>query len=322
LTRFDRNSLLELEPPVHTRLRRLVNRAFVSRQADKQRSRVSELANSLIDGFSKGTDFDLITSYAEVIPVVVICELLGIATDNADQLLAWSHKMVAIYEHSNNQDVEEQAETAASEFESFIYAEIERKRMNPDDDLLTELVAAKEKGEKLNNEELIATCMLLLNAGHEATVHGIGNGVKTMIENGVDVNRWMSSKDGSRALVEESLRFDPPLHMFNRYVLEDLSLQGHNFKQGDVIGLLLGAANRDPGKFVNPHTFDPNRGGVGHTGFGAGIHFCVGAPLARLEVEVAIKCLFSRLSALKLARRPRYADRYHFHGLDRLELVF
>jgi cytochrome P450 len=284
--------------------------------------RINELADSLINGFSADAEFDLISGYAEVIPVVVICEMLGIATEMADQLLAWSHKMVAIYEHSSNPDIEEEAEAAALEFESFIRREIEVKRRNPDEDLLTELVAAEEEGDRLNNEELIATCILLLNAGHEATVHGIGNSVKTMIENQVDVNRWMSSTDGARALVEESLRFDPPLHMFNRYVLEDLSLHGQTFKQGDVIGLMLGAANRDSGKFSNPHVFDPGRGGIGHVSLGAGIHFCVGAPLARLEVEIAIKCLFARLPTLKLAREPSYADRYHFHGLERLELVF
>ena len=180
----------------------------------------------------------------------------------------------------------------------------------------------EEAGEKLSGEELIATCMLLLNAGHEATVHSIGNGVKTLIENNIDVNQRMSSPDGASALVEEILRFDSPLHMFKRFVLEDLTYQGRSFNRGDVIGLLLGAANRDATRFVNPHSFDPGRVGPGHVGLGAGIHFCVGAPLARLEIEVAIQCLFKRLPTLRLARRPVYADRYHFHGLEQLALTF
>jgi cytochrome P450 len=321
LARFDRNSLLEMEPPNHTRLRRLVNRAFVSRQAARQRQRIGELANALIDDFEADSEFDLLNCYAEVIPVTVICEMLGVGTQHAHQLLSWSHKMVAIYEHGNDQQVEAEAENAASAFESFIRGEIERKRSNPCDDLLTDLVIVEEQGERLSNEELIATCMLLLNAGHEATVHAIGNGVKTMLEQAVDVNHWMSSEEGTRTLVEESLRFDPPLYMFSRYVLEDMHYQGRDFKQGEVVGLLLGAANRDAVKFADPHHFDLQRGGIGQVSFGAGIHFCVGAPLARLEVEIAIRCLFARLPGVRLAAKPEYADRYHFHGLERLELA-
>ena len=193
--------------------------------------------------------------------MIVICELLGVATGMADQLLSWSHSMVAIYEHSADERVELEAEKAAVDFEMFIRSEIERKRGNPADDLLTRLIAVQEEGERLSGDELVATCMLLLNAGHEATVHGIGNGVKAMVENKVDVTRWMSTTEGAKALVEESLRFDSPLHMFKRFVLEDLDYQGQKFKRGDVIGLLLGAANRDATKFVNPHSFDTKRGG-------------------------------------------------------------
>ncbi|MCH7742331.1 MAG: cytochrome P450 [Proteobacteria bacterium] len=320
LNRFEKNSLLELNPPAHTRLRRLVNRAFVSRQVGKQKARIGRLAHDLIDKFAHHGEVDLLTAYAQVIPVVVICELLGVSTRMAEQLLEWSHNMVAIYEHSNDEGVERSADKAASEFETFIKGEIEAKRANPGEDLLSELILVEEKGDRLNSDELVATCMLLLNAGHEATVHGIGNSVKCILEQDVDVQRWFASGETTGAVVDECLRFDPPLHMFTRHVREDLNYAGRDFKRGDVVGLMLGAANRDPGKFINAHEFDLERGGVGHVSFSEGIHFCVGAPLARLELEVALPVLFQRLPAIRLAQKPVYADRYHFHGLERLDL--
>jgi len=320
LGRFEKNSLLELEPPAHTRLRRLVNRAFVSRQVERQRSTITKLAHRLIDGFEPDGQVNLLSAYAEVIPLVVICELLGVPTEMAGQLLSWSHKMVAIYEHGRNEAVDQAAEEAAAEFETFIKREIDCKRKNPADDLLTELIQVEEAGDRLDHDELVATCILLLNAGHEATVHGIGNGVKCILENNVDVARWFATGETTKILVEECLRFDAPLHMFTRYALQDLTYKGRNFARGDVIGLMLGAANRDSRKFSNPHLFDPERGGTGHVTFGAGIHFCVGAPLARLELEIALPVLFERLPELHLAEEPVYASRYHFHGLDRLDL--
>lgn len=320
LDRFERNSLLEMEPPAHTRLRRLVNRAFVSRQVERQRSEIEKLAHQLIDGFKPDGRVNLLTAYAEIIPLAVICQLLGVSRDMAGQLLSWSHKMVAIYEHGRNEEVDRNAETAAAEFESFIQGEIASKRKNPADDLLTELIQVEEAGEKLNEGELIATCILLLNAGHEATVHGIGNAVKSILENDFDPGRWFASQETTKILVDETLRYDPPLHMFTRYALEDLSYKGRKFSRGDVIGLMLGAANRDPAKFSNPDEFNPERGGKGNVTFGAGIHFCVGAPLARLELEVALPVLFKRLPGLAIAEEPLYANRYHFHGLERLDL--
>ncbi|MBL4681728.1 MAG: cytochrome P450 [Pseudomonadales bacterium] len=317
LVRFDQNSLLEMEPPTHTRLRRLVSRAFVSRQVETQREEITTLANTLIDKIDTNQPFDLLSSYAEVIPVIVICKLLGVPTEMADQLLDWSHKMVAIYEHGNNKEVERIANEATLSFEAFIESEIENKKRKPSNDLLSALIKVEEEGERLNIEELIATSILLLNAGHEATVHGIGNGVKAILENSIDVT---STEEGARALTEECLRFDPPLHMFTRFVLEDLEYQGQAFKQGDVIGLLLGSANRDEEKFSDAHLFNPTRGGIGHTSFGAGIHFCVGAPLARLEIEIALSVLFERLPKVRIGSEPVYADRYHFHGLEALVL--
>ena len=165
---------------------------------------------------------------------------------------------------------------------------------------------------------MIATCILLLNAGHEATVHGIGNGVKALLEGRIVPAQALATPAANAALVEELLRFEAPLHLFTRYALEDVDYGGVVLRQGDKIGLLLGAANRDPERFSDPDHIDASRSPNPHVAFGGGIHFCVGAPLARLEMEVALPILFQRLPRLRLAERPRYRDSYHFHGLAAL----
>ena len=172
--------------------------------------------------------------------------------------------------------------------------------------------------DRLSDEEVMSTAILLLNAGHEATVHTTGNGVKSILESGLDPAPLFSTDEQTALTVEECLRFDAPLHMFTRYALEDLEFEGIHFRKGDVIGMLLGAANRDPARFANPNSFDPFRTDGANVSFGAGIHFCIGAPLARIELQVAFRELFRRLPHLRLAEPPRYNNVYHFHGLERL----
>ena len=170
----------------------------------------------------------------------------------------------------------------------------------------------------LTTDELISTCILLLNAGHEATVHTIGNGVKALLESGTQAALAPDAIDGT---VEEILRFDPPLHLFTRYAYEPVEVMGHLIPPGTQVGCLLAAAGRDPDTYTDPHRFDPTRPAKPHLAFGAGLHFCVGAPLARLELQVALPILFARLPGLTLAEPPEYRDIYHFHGLSRLALV-
>jgi cytochrome P450 len=193
---------------------------------------------------------------------------------------------------------------------------VQARRLSPGDDLLSQLIAAEAEGKSLSEDELITTAILLLNAGHEASVHAIGNGVKALIEEG------QTGSGLGEGHVEELLRFDAPLHLFTRYALEDVEFNGLKLKKGETVGLLLGAANRDPARFPDPDRFDPGRSPNPHVSFGAGIHFCVGAPLARLELNVALPILFERLPGLKLARPPSYRDAYHFHGLERLDLAW
>lgn len=313
----ERHSLLELEPPDHTRLRGLVNRAFVSRQVERLKPRIAALSHELIDRCEGKPAIDLIEAFATPIPVILIAELLGVPAERADDLLEWSHRMVAMYQFQPTRAVEDAAVDATRAFVAFLRGCIAQRRARPADDLITQLIAAEAEGERLNEAELISTCILILNAGHEATVHAIGNGVAGLLAAFPDAAAQVRHSTPS-LLIEELLRHDPPLHMFTRYALEDCEIFGVRLRQGEKIGLLLGAANRDPARFPAPDRLDPARSHGAHVSFGAGIHFCVGAPLARLELEVALPILFERWPGLRLAEAPRYRDAYHFHGLERL----
>ena len=310
------HSMLELEPPRHTRLRGLVLRAFTSQRIADLAPGITALAQDLIDAFPQDAPFDLLPAYARMIPVITIARLLGVPEDRADDLLAWSNAMVGMYQARRTRAMEDAAASAAAAFTAFLTDYIDQRRRAPADDLITQLIAAEEDGTRLSTPELIATCILLLNAGHEATVHSIGNATRLLLAQ--PDPRAHLTPDRINATVEELLRLDPPLHMFTRYAYEDITLHGHPFRRGDRIGLLLGAANRDPGHWQHPDRFDPARPAKPHAAFGAGLHFCVGAPLARLELQIALQTLFTRCPGLRLSGRPRFADTYHFHGLERL----
>ena len=317
---LDDRSMLEREPPSHTRLRGLVLRAFTSRRIAALGPEITTLSEGLIDRLPRG-EFDLIVGVAEPLPVVVIARLLGVPEEMAPQLLAWSHAMVAMYQARRNPEVEACANTAARDFAAFLRDYVAERRLRPGDDLITAMIAAEAEGDRLDTDELIATCVLLLNAGHEATVHAIGNGVAAILGAGLDAARLFADPAATAATVEEVLRFEPPLHLFTRFALADVEVFGHRFRTGDTVGCLLAAANRDPARFPDPDRFDPVRPAGPHLAFGAGIHFCVGAPLARAELATALPILFARRPGLALASPPAFADRYHFRGLAALRLT-
>ncbi|MCY7418893.1 MAG: cytochrome P450, partial [Chloroflexi bacterium] len=234
----------------------------------------------------------------------------------APDLLAWSNAMVGMYMAGRTRETEDRAAKAARDFADFLRGHIDARRATAADDLITHLIAAEEDGTRLTTDEMISTCILLLNAGHEATVHTLGNGVKTLLETGTDPR----AHDPAR-LTEEVLRHDPPLHLFTRHAYEDVEVHGMTIREGTDVGLLLAAANRDPAAYPEPSRFDPARfacGAPAHVSLGAGIHFCVGAPLARLEISVALRVLWERLPGIRLAVTPEYANVYHFHGLRSL----
>ena len=320
-TDTEARSMLDNEPPVHTRLRGLVNKAFVSRTVEQLRPRLATLAHRLVDAFGGLDAIDLLPAFAEPIPVTIIADLLGVPADRAPQLLDWSHRMVAMYQFGRTRAIEDAAVAATLAFSSFLRDLLPDRRQRPGGDILSLLLAAEADGDRLTEDELVANAILLLNAGHEATVHAIGNGVKAILEAGLDTAQLFEGPEQTRRTVEELLRFDPPLHMFKRYALGPVEFGGNSLQLGDRVGLLIGAANRDPGAFPDPDRLDPHRAPAPHTSFGGGIHFCVGAPLARLELEVALPILFDRCPALRLLERPRYADRYHFRGLTALRVA-
>ncbi len=319
--RLEARSMLELEPPAHTRLRALVNRAFVSRQVERLRPRIEAFANTLIDGFAAGGQADLLPAFATPLPSVIIADMMGVDAAMASQLVDWSNAMVAMYMHAPSPSTEAAANAAARDFAAFIRAEAAKRRACPGDDLLSVLIAAREDGDRLSDDELVSSAVLLLNAGHEATVHQTGNAVRCILHQEGDPRRLFATPEQTAATVEECLRYDPPLHMFTRIAYDWVDLApGVAIEPGECVGLLLGAANNDPAAFDDPRRFMPGRADQKNVTFGAGIHFCIGAPLARLELQIGLKTLFDRLPGLRFAYEPSYRDSYHFHGLDMLKV--
>ncbi|MEL7467840.1 MAG: cytochrome P450 [Pseudomonadota bacterium] len=310
---FESHSLLEKEPPEHTRLRSLINRAFVSGRIEALRPRIAQLAHDLALSLKDGDD--LIEAYCTPIPITIIAELLGVPADMAPQLLDWSHRMVAMYQARRDREVEAAAVTATQEFSTYIQQVIAGRRRALGDDLLSALISAEAAGDRLSIDEVVATSILLLNAGHEATVHALGNSIWTLARHNEDFRT-----ETSEHTVEELLRYDPPLHKFTRYVLEDMEWGGLELRKGQQVGLLIGSANRD--ERVNPSgdTFDLARSRPRHVSLGGGIHFCVGAPLARLELQIGLATLFEVLGPNFAISPGPYRNTYHFHGLTELRL--
>lgn len=321
-TDVDRYSMLDLEPPDHTRIRGLVQKAFMARQIEQLREDIEQLSHQLVNEMLDKGSAELLQAYATPIPLVTIAKLLGVPTDMGESLLNWSHAMVAMYELGRSPEQEQKAVAAATEFVAYLREYVAMRRKQPRDDLLSRLIEAEEAGEKLSENELISTCILLLNAGHEATVNVIGNGVLALLKNPDALASWLSDLTMTPRAVEELLRFDTPLHLFKRWVLQDLDYKGKHFAKGTEVALVLGAANRDPSVFTEPHYLNLNRSPNPHLSLGAGIHFCLGAPLARLELQVALPILLQRLPTLALEEEPSYKNTYHFHGLESLKICW
>ncbi len=318
----ERHSLLEIEPPEHTRLRTLVNRAFVSRHVEKMKPEIEALANELIDRFEKDSKTELLSSFADIIPVTMIARMIGIPEEMGPQLLKWSHAYVGMYMFKRTHEDELAADQAAKEFADYVRSVIAQRRAEPKDDLLSHMIHTEHKGQYLTDDELISTTIVLLNAGHEATVHQIGNSVRVILESGSDPAALFQDEKSTERTVEETLRIGAPVHIFQRWALEPVEIDGVTFRRGDKVSLILAAANLDPQKFTDPLTFKPDRAEAPNLSFGAGIHFCIGAPLARLELNIVLPLLFKRLPGLRIAEPPTVKDVYHFHGLERLDLAW
>lgn len=314
--KMEENSLLEIDPPRHTKLRKLVAKAFTTSSIAKLEPEIEQIVNNILANLTQD-EIELQKNFSEKVPVLVIAKLLGVDFSMADQLLRWSHDIVAMYQANRDLEKEILAGKASAEFTEYMISIINHRKTTPGHDLISRLLVAEIDGEKLTMDEMVTTCILLLNAGHEATAFALGNGVKALIDERVDISQ-LNDPDYIPRVVEEILRFDPPLHIFERYAKEGVEIFNYPFKKGQEVGLLLAAANRDPVAFDTPDKFRPDRKNPGNVSLGAGVHFCVGAPLARMEMRIALKGLFDYFPELKLAKTPVYSDRYHFHGFDEL----
>ena len=314
-------SLLCLEPPDHTRIRRLVAKVFTPKSVTAIRPAVQGFADELLDACQEKSQFELLRDYAQPYSVAVICSMLGVPRADTQLLLDWSHAIVKMYELSTTDDVRAAANTAAAEYIAYTRALIAEKRRNPDGLLVSELVRVEDEGDTLTEDEIISTTMVLLEAGHEATVNTLGNGLRAIMHHPGEWQRVVAGAVAPRTAVEEMLRWDPPLHLFERWVLEEgVVIGGQQIEVGQEVAMLFGAAQRDPRRFDNPDLFDIGRGDTAHIGFGGGIHFCVGAPLARQEIEISVAGLAARFPSLQLAAEPTYEPNFVIRGLTALQL--
>ena len=314
------DSILDSEPPKHTRLRRLVAGAFGRGHVARLAPRIEQLAEGLLDAAAppgSAEPFDVLAAYAEPLPVLVIAELLGVPEADRVHLRPWSQAIVMMYEVDRTDEQEAQARAASAEFSDYVEALAADRARHPGDDLLTDLVQARDGGDRLSGRELVATAVLLLNAGHEASVNGFGNGLHSMLSAQPRPAVDIEDPAAVERLAEEFLRHDSPLHLFERTAKEPADVAGLHLEPGDKVAALLGAANRDPAVFADPDRFDPTREPNPHLAFGAGTHFCIGAPLARLELQVSLRTLWRRFPGLQLVeaeRRPTFVLR----GFERL----
>lgn len=326
LNLIHRHALLEMEPPAHTRLRRLITSAFSRGHVERLRPQIALLTEELADQLAEsGPEVDLISAYAEPLPVAVIGALLGVPRHDWPLLRPWSNAIVKMYEYQRSAEVESAAELAAHDFADYLRALAAERRTALGEDLISDLLRVQdEDGTRITDDELVATGILLLNAGHEATVNVTGNGLGALLARPDQLAIVRAGIDDQAQLAiacEELLRFDGPLQLFERTATADVEIDGVHIAEGQMIAAMLGAANHDPTAFSNPHIMDVTRHPNPHLGFGLGIHFCLGAPLARVEIQTSVRTLLSRFPNLALSQTPRHRPEFVIRGLQSLQVT-
>jgi cytochrome P450 len=319
----ERWSLLWLEPPDHTRIRRLVAAAFTPRSVEALREPARELAQDLLEPLAKAGEMELLYDYAQPYSIAVICRMLGVPLDRHRDMLDWSHRIVKMYEFDVPDDAAEAANRAAAEFQDYVRALIAERRAHPRDDMVSALGEARVEGERLSDDEIVSTVIVLLNAGHEASVNTLGNGMLAFARHGGQWRRVVDAEVAAGTAGEELIRFDPPLQLFERWVLvDDFSIGDVAIPRGGKIAMLFGAANRDPRVFDRPDEFEVGRPNAAqHIGFGGGIHVCIGAPLARVELEASLDALRRYWPDFELVEEPRRTGAFVIWGLQALRLA-
>ncbi len=317
---FQDNHLLDNEPPRHTRLKGLFLQAFTPARVEGLRHSIEQMVTGLLDQAAERGQIDLLADYAEPLPVAVIAELLGVPAPDRHLLRPWSAQIVKLYELGYTDQEARQANQAVVDFSNYIRGLVAERRRQPGPDLISALIQAEEDGQKLTEDELIANCILLLNAGHEATVNGTTSGLLSLHRNpqqkALAIEAAQSGNQSFFKLaVDELLRYDTPLPMFERWVLHDLEHRGTPLKRGQEVALVYAAGNRDPRRFELPDTLNLQRTDNLHLTFGLGVHYCIGAPLARLELQTSFRMLLQRFPGIHLQHEtPQYTGGFVIRG--------
>ncbi|MFE0423888.1 cytochrome P450 [Streptomyces sp. NPDC058953] len=314
------HGILDLEAPDHTRIRRLVTKAFTPRTVAALEPTVRRLAAELVADLKKAGGGDLLADVAEPLPVAVIAEMLGVPEDDRHLLRPWSADICGMFELNPSEETARKAVTASVEFSGYLRGLIAERRTEPGDDLISALIAAYDEGDRLTEQEMVSTCVLLLNAGHEATVNTTANGWWTLFRHPEQLAALRADHSLLPTAVEELMRYDTPLQMFERWVLDDIEIGGTVVPRGAELALLFGSANRDPARFADADVLDLSRADNPHITFGAGIHFCLGAPLARLELAASFGELLRETPTLRLSAEPEWKPGYVIRGVHRLSV--
>lgn len=319
-TRYIRESFIDLEPPRHTRLRRLVSAAFTRRSSEAFRPRLEDAALRILDQALERGEIDVIDDFATPIPLAMIAELMGVPGADQPQLVDWSHRIVRVFDKTVTEEEGASAEEAVNDFVGYLEALVAERRANPGEDLISAMLAVDEAGDVLTDEEIVGTSILTLNAGHEATVHAIGNALLALARDPAAYAVLRRAEVGVSQAVDELLRFDSPLQMFERWVLEDTEVAGHPLRAGTKVGLIFGSANHDPDVFSVPERLDLSRHPNPHVSFGAGLHYCVGAPLAKVELEAALGKWTEKVAAFEVIDEPIRLESFVFRGVSELRV--
>jgi cytochrome P450 len=313
-------TVLNSDPPTHTRLRGLVNRAFTPRTVEALRAHIEAVAADLLTAIPPDRPFDLMTALAQPLPVIVIAQLLGIPSGDRVRFKRWSDDIAATTRPMASQAAIDGARRATTELIAYLEPVVTRLRAQPEEDLLSALVQVEDAGDRLSHEELLAFAILLLVAGNETTTNLIGNAVQALLRHPSQLEALRAGPDLLPAAIEEALRFDGPVQALIRFARQSAVLAGREIQTGDTVMVLIGAANRDPSRFSQPEVFDIAVARERHLAFGLGPHFCLGAPLARLEAEVALRALLARYPELRSAGEPVRGGTFTLRGLDALPL--
>lgn len=326
LAKMQKDWVLFKNPPDHTRLRGLVYKAFTPRMVEQLKEMIQRVTDQLLDKVQDKGEMELIADLAYPLPVAVIAEMLGIPQSEQHKFHQLSNDLARSLDLTEETAVYDRASEAAASFTEYLAHLAHKRRQNPQNDLLSALVAVEEAGDKLTSNELYATCAFLFVAGHETTINLIGNGMLALLQNQdqfEELKEHLNNETIIKTAIEEFLRYDSPVQMTSRMALEDIEYKDHHFPKGTEVAFLIGAANHDPQQFLDPQTLDITRPKNQHLSFGGGIHYCLGAPLARLEGRIAITTLLQRMPNLQLAtNQPQFVDNYLLRGLKTLSLTF